>query len=59
MDCAGAAMDVESPESVMKEENCEVEEEKFQILSDVRSSSEVRKQGAKLFLDHFTARSRN
>jgi hypothetical protein len=28
MSCAGAAMDVESPESVMKEENCEVEEEK-------------------------------
>jgi hypothetical protein len=42
--CGGAAMVVESPESVMKEENCEVEEEKSQLLYKVRAARRTEKR---------------
>ena len=57
MGCAGAAMVVESPESVVKEEKCEVAEEKSRFLSDVRSSSEEAEKPALASLpDHLTLR---
>jgi hypothetical protein len=42
--CAGTAMVVESPNSVVKEENCEVEEEKSQLLYKVRAARRTEKR---------------